>query len=103
VSALTIVIVSFNARGDLTRCLDSLRAAPPAIPHEIVVVDNASTDGSAEAAAATAVGMDTGGCTGPVALKERTLRFDRPFVFFIRDQQTGAILFMGRVLDPSKR
>ena len=56
-----------------------------------------------EAAAATAVGMDTGGCTGPVPLKERTLRIDHPFVFFIRDQQTGAILFMGRVLDPAKR
>jgi GT2 family glycosyltransferase len=48
VSALTIVIVSFNARNDLARCLDSLRDAPPAIDHEIVVVDNASSDGSAE-------------------------------------------------------
>ena len=26
---LTIVIVSFNARADLTACLASLRAAPP--------------------------------------------------------------------------
>jgi N-acetylglucosaminyl-diphospho-decaprenol L-rhamnosyltransferase len=52
VSALTIVIVSYNARDDLARCLDSLLAAPPAIDHEIVVVDNASTDGSAEAASA---------------------------------------------------
>jgi GT2 family glycosyltransferase len=50
VSALTIVIVSFNARDDLSRCLDSVRAAPPAIDHDIVVVDNASTDGSAEVA-----------------------------------------------------
>jgi hypothetical protein len=50
-SALAIVIVSFNAREDLVRCLDSLRDAPPAIEHEIVVVDNASSDGSAEAAA----------------------------------------------------
>ena len=31
-------------------CLASLAAAPPATPHEIVVVDNASTDGSADAA-----------------------------------------------------
>jgi len=43
---LSIVIVSYNARTDLQRCLDSLAAAPPAAPHEIVVVDNASTDGS---------------------------------------------------------
>lgn len=51
-SALTIVIVSFNAHDDLARCLESLRLAPPALSHEIVVVDNASSDGSAEAASA---------------------------------------------------
>jgi GT2 family glycosyltransferase len=47
---LSIVIVSFNARADLARCLESLEAAPPAVTHEIVVVDNGSTDGSADAA-----------------------------------------------------
>lgn len=47
---LSIIIVSFNARRDLERCLESLRAAPPVATHEIVVVDNGSTDGSAEAA-----------------------------------------------------
>lgn len=46
---IDIVIVSFNARGDLERCLHSLRAAPPAMHHRVIVVDNASTDGSAEA------------------------------------------------------
>jgi GT2 family glycosyltransferase len=49
---LSIVIVSFNACGDLAACLGSLRAAPPAIPHEVIVVDNASSDGSVEAARA---------------------------------------------------
>lgn len=49
---LAIVIVSFNAREDLAACLASLRAAPPSVPHEIVVVDNASDDGSVEAARA---------------------------------------------------
>lgn len=52
-----------------------------------------------EAAAATAVGMDTGG--GPTALREITLRLDRPFMFALRDVETGAVLFMGRVTDPS--
>jgi len=47
---LSIVIVSFNARAHLVNCLESLRAAPPATSHAIVVVDNASTDGSADAA-----------------------------------------------------
>jgi GT2 family glycosyltransferase len=47
---LSIIIVSFNACADLERCLESLRAAPPAASHEILVVDNGSTDASAEAA-----------------------------------------------------
>jgi GT2 family glycosyltransferase len=47
---LSIIIVSFNARRHLVKCLESLGAAPPATPHEIVVVDNASSDGSADAA-----------------------------------------------------
>ena len=52
-----------------------------------------------EASAATAVGMDTGG--GPSPVKEIELRLDHPFVFFVRDLETGAVLFMGRVVDPS--
>lgn len=46
---LSIVIVNFNARAHLLNCLQSLADARPATPHEIVVVDNASTDGSADA------------------------------------------------------
>jgi N-acetylglucosaminyl-diphospho-decaprenol L-rhamnosyltransferase len=43
---LSIVLVSYNAADDLERCLASIAAHPPAVPHEILVVDNASTDGS---------------------------------------------------------
>jgi hypothetical protein len=43
---LTIVIVSFNTREELERCLESIAAAPPSMAHRIVVVDNASSDGS---------------------------------------------------------
>jgi hypothetical protein len=46
---LSIVIVSYNAGADLERCVESLRAAPPDIPHDVTVVDNASTDGGVQA------------------------------------------------------
>ena len=43
---LAIVIVSYNTRADLEACLASLADHPPTTPHEIVMVDNASSDGS---------------------------------------------------------
>jgi hypothetical protein len=45
---LAIVIVSYNTRDDLARTLDSLASAPPALSHQVVVVDNGSADGSLE-------------------------------------------------------
>jgi GT2 family glycosyltransferase len=45
---LSIIIVSYNARADLEICLRSLASTPPAIAHDITVVDNASPDGSAD-------------------------------------------------------
>jgi GT2 family glycosyltransferase len=50
VTRLSIIIVSFNARRDLVTCLKSLTDAPPVIEHQIIVVDNASSDGSGDAA-----------------------------------------------------
>ena len=47
---LVIIVVSYNTRDHLIACLGSLHDPPPAVRHEIVVVDNASTDGSADAA-----------------------------------------------------
>ena len=56
-----------------------------------VAVDEKGT----EAAAATGVVI------GPTSVPERAqLDVDRPFVFYIVDRPTGAILFLGRVLDP---
>jgi GT2 family glycosyltransferase len=48
---LSIIIVSWNTRQDLLRCLASLKANPPACSFEILVFDNASKDGSAEGVA----------------------------------------------------
>jgi N-acetylglucosaminyl-diphospho-decaprenol L-rhamnosyltransferase len=47
---LSIIIVSYNARIDLQRCLASLHTPPPTTSHEIIVVDNHSRDDSAGAA-----------------------------------------------------
>jgi serpin B len=59
-----------------------------------ITVDEAGT----EAAAATVILMgDTSGPGSPPI----ELRVDRPFLFVLRDVPTGAVVFMGRVADPS--
>lgn len=63
------------------------------VVHEVFVSVN---EAGTEAAAATAVVMGRG---LPVAQVE--LGVDRPFLFYLYDRPTGAVLFMGRVLDPS--
>ena len=45
---LSILIVSWNCRRMLANCLDSLRDELSLYRHEIVVVDNASSDGTSE-------------------------------------------------------
>jgi N-acetylglucosaminyl-diphospho-decaprenol L-rhamnosyltransferase len=49
---LDVVIVSYRSRELLRECLDALRAHPPSGPMSVVVVDNASGDGTAEMVAA---------------------------------------------------
>lgn len=53
-------------------------------------------EGGTEAAAATAVVIKIRG----LPPKPPVFRADRPFIFMISDDQTGLILFMGRVKDP---
>jgi serpin B len=55
-----------------------------------------------EAAAATAVSMMRAGAAAP---REEPVPFkaDHPFLFLIRDNETGLVIFLGRVTDPSQR
>lgn len=63
------------------------------VVHEgFIAVDEAGT----EAAAATAVVVGRTSAPEPA-----TFVANRPFLFVIRDNPTGAVLFMGRVVDPS--
>ena len=49
VPEISICIVSTGAREDLMRCLESVFAHPPGVSFEVLVLDNASGDGSADA------------------------------------------------------
>jgi serpin B len=53
---------------------------------------------STEAAAATAVTITARSL--PKAVKPEAFRVDRPFLFYVVDEATGAILFQGRITDP---
>src|SRR5688572_19418224 len=45
---LSVIIVSWNTQELLAQCLLSLHAHPLSAPHEVIVVDNGSHDGSAQ-------------------------------------------------------
>lgn len=48
---LSILIVSYNCKAVTLECLASLMAFPPSVSHEIILLDNASSDGTADAIA----------------------------------------------------
>ncbi|MEI6313424.1 MAG: glycosyltransferase family 2 protein [Syntrophus sp. (in: bacteria)] len=52
-TSLTIIVVNWNTVSLLRDCLDSLLGQEMGITHEIIVVDNASADGSPQMVAAT--------------------------------------------------
>jgi serpin B len=54
-----------------------------------------------EAAAATGVGMVLCAGLGSPPPPPKVFKADHPFLFFIRDRRTNAMLFSGRVLDPT--
>lgn len=47
-TSLSIIIVSYNTRDHLRRCLSALRRWPASIRQQVIVIDNLSSDGSPE-------------------------------------------------------
>jgi serpin B len=81
-------------RADFSGITTAERLAISAVVHQAdITVDEKGT----EAAAATVVAFAASGPPPTTCV----MTADRPFLFAIRDRQTGAILFMGRVVDPS--
>jgi len=85
--------VAFSPSADFSGMTGNRELAISDVLHKAFVsVDEAGT----EAAAATAVVMRL------TAVPEQPVEVtvDRPFVFLIREIETGAVLFVGRVVDP---
>ncbi|WP_437688852.1 serpin family protein [Sorangium sp. So ce176] len=93
--------VAFGPGADFTGILGGGGIQIQDVLHKAVIdVDEAGT----EAAAATAVILAVSGSGGAVDPPEpAAIVLDRPFFFFIRDLPTGAMLFAGRVNDPTAR
>jgi serpin B len=87
------MLVAFSADADFSGMTGKKDLFISDVIHKAFVsVDEAGT----EAAAATAVIMEL--TAMPETPVEVTL--DRPFIFLIRDIETGTILFLGRVMNP---
>jgi len=86
--------IAFSSSADLSGMDGTRNLSIGDVLHKAFVsVDEAGT----EAAAATAVVVIGTSPQPPIEV-----RIDRPFIFMIRDIETGAILFIGRVVDPSR-
>ena len=86
--------IAFSGDADFSGMNGSRSLSITDVIHKTFVsVDEAGT----EAAAATAV------IVGETAMPMEpvSVNIDRPFIFLIRDIETGALLFAGRILDPT--
>ncbi|WP_245677853.1 serpin family protein [Chondromyces crocatus] len=87
--------IAFTPDADLTGISEKTRLMLADVVHQsFVKVNEAGT----EAAAATAVVAVPTSAPDPSQIAE--LHLDRPFLFFIRDIETRAVLFVGRVANP---
>lgn len=84
---------AFSDKADFTGITDKGGLSISDVVHKAFVnVDEAGT----EAAAATGVVVGVTSAPEPAEI-----HLDHPFLFFIRDNATGSVLFFGRVVDPS--
>ncbi|MBE0540220.1 MAG: serpin family protein [Verrucomicrobia bacterium] len=85
---------AFGAGADFSGMTGKRDLAISAVAHQAVVEVN---EQGTEAAAATAVFVERTSIS-PM----QVFRADHPFMFLIRENQTGSMLFLGRVMDPRK-
>ena len=86
---------AFGPKSDFSSMDGTRNLYIKAVVHQAVVEVN---EQGTEAAAATAVVIDGRSAPRPTPI----FRADHPFLFLIREKQTGSILFLGRVMDPTR-
>jgi serpin B len=85
--------LAFSSSADFSGITGSEGLSISSVLHKsFISVDEKGT----EAAAASAVIM-----AGAAPLQPPSMTIDHPFIFLIRDAPTGAVLFVGRVMDPA--
>lgn len=89
--------IDFGGKADFSGMTGNKQLNIDAVIHQAFVDVN---EEGTEAAAATAVLMETLGISMPKPIK--MFKADHPFIFIIQDRETGNILFVGRVSDPTK-
>jgi serpin B len=87
--------LAFTNRADFSGLTDELNLKIDKVIHQAyVAVDEKGT----EAAAATAITMMP--TAAPLEEDPVIFKADRPFLFYIREQKSGTVLFLGRLMEP---
>jgi len=81
--------------------LSGITTADKLFIQQVIHQANMDVDEEGVTAAAVTVALGLGGAAEPPPHVD--FRIDHPFLYFIRDRQSGAILFMGRVTDASTK
>jgi serine protease inhibitor len=89
------MVLPFSDQADFSGISSEEDVSISAVIHKAFVDVN---EEGTEAAAATAVVIAP--TSAPVPQEPVIFRADHPFVFLIRDNRTGSLLFMGRVANP---
>ncbi len=101
--AVTAVVVNWNSGDDLRRCVASLIAGTERLPMEVVVVDNASSDGSPDALDTlddTVRLVETGGNFGFGSGVNRGVQLgNAPYILVLNPDVTVAPDAVERLLD----